>query len=117
RSGPAGDPPLFRIGRKTSSADYFTGGSLVASHPLTVTGPMRPIAASDFNEFGGNVTVNWMRMTPYAANGTFLSRVFDAGSPVDWHSIQWSAVTPVGTSVAIAVRTGSTPVPDATTSD
>src|SRR5262249_59931422 len=110
-SGLVGEPHLFRIDWKTSSVDHYIDGSLVASHPLTVTGPMRPIAASDFNEFGGNVTVNWMRMTPYAANGSFVSRVFDAGSSVGWNSIRGNAATPAGTSVAISVRGGDTATP------
>ncbi|HXI31180.1 MAG TPA: Ig-like domain-containing protein, partial [Vicinamibacterales bacterium] len=113
-SGLVGAPHLFRIDWKTNSVDYFVDGNLVVSHPLTVAGPMRPIAASDFNEFGGNVTVNWVRLTPYTSNGTFLSRVFDANSRVDWHSIQWNAATPAGASVAISVRTGDTPTPDGT---
>ena len=51
---------------KPSSVDYYVDGALVASHALTVAGPMRPVAASDFNPFGGTVFVDWMRMSPYA---------------------------------------------------
>jgi VCBS repeat-containing protein len=94
--------------------DYWIDGSLVASHTITVAGLMRPIAASDFNPFGGNVTVNWMRMSPYGASGVFESRVFDAEAPVDWHSIQWTANTPAGTGLAISIRTGNTATPDGT---
>ena len=75
---------------------------------------MRPVAASDFNPFGGTVFVDWMRMSSYANAGTFTSRVFDASAPVDWHSIQWTASTPAGGGVSISVRTGNTPNPDAT---
>ncbi len=78
-------------------------------HALTVAGPMRPVAASDFDEFGGTVFVDWMRMTPNATPGAFVSRVFDANSAVDWKSIQWAAKTPAGTTLAISVRTGDTP--------
>ena len=102
----------YRIDWKAASVDYYVDGALVASHALTVAGPMRPIAASDFNPFGGTVFVDWMRMSPYANAGTFESRVFDATAPVDWHSIQWVAKAPSGTSVAISVRTGNTPTPD-----
>src|SRR5262245_13036078 len=113
-SGLVGAPHLFRIDWKSSGVDYYVDGNLVASHPMIVAGPMRPIAASDFNEIGGNVTVSWVRMTPYAATGTFYSRVFDAGSPVNWNSIQWKTTAPPGTNVSIAVRTGITPAPDPT---
>ncbi len=76
-------------------------------------GPMRPIAASDYNVFGGNIVIDWMRMDPFAPAGTFLSRVFDAESPVDWHTIAWTAssTTPEST---ISVRMGDTPTPDGT---
>jgi hypothetical protein len=65
------------------------------------------------------MSVDWIRMTPYAAAGSFVSRVFDARAPVDWHNIQWVARAPLGTSVAISFRTGSTPTPptDGTASD
>ena len=92
--------------------DYYIDGALAASHTLTVAGPMRPVAASDFNPGGGVVFVDWMRLTPLASPGTFDSRVFDAVSPVDWKSIQWAAQTPAAASLAISVRTGGSPVPD-----
>ena len=53
-------------------------------------------------------------MTPHAAAGEFVSRVFDANAPVDWRGIQWVANTPVGTTLDISLRTGDTPIPDAT---
>jgi len=103
----------FRIDWKAASLDYYVDGALVVSHALTVGGPMRPVAGSDFNVLGAVMFVDWMRMTPYAASGSFLSRVFDASAPVDWHSIQWVAHIPLGTSLAISVRTGNTPTPPA----
>jgi hypothetical protein len=55
-------------------------------------------------------------MTPYAASGSFTSRVFDAGEIVNWGALSWIAATPAGTpagtSVAFSVRTGNTSVPD-----
>jgi VCBS repeat-containing protein len=111
-SGFVGAPHLFRIDWKAGSVDYYIDGNLVVSHPVAIVARMRPIAASDFNAFGGNVTVNWIRMSPYAASGVFESRIFDAESPVSWNTIQWQAPAPAGTSVAIGVRTGNTPTPD-----
>ena len=71
---------------------------------------MRPLA-SDFTPDGSSLSVDWMRMTPYAATGTFLSRVFDAGSPSAWGNLSW---TSQGATVALSVRTGNTPTPDGT---
>jgi hypothetical protein len=103
----------FRIDWNAGSVDYYADGALVVSHALTVDGPMRPVAGSAFNIFGGIMFDDWMRVTPYAASGSFLSHVFDASAPVDWHGIQWVARAPLGTSVAISIRTGSTPTPPA----
>src|SRR4029077_3886671 len=86
----------FKIDWKADHVDYYVDGAIVASHLLAVAGPMRPVAASDFNPFGGTIFVDWIRMSPYAPTGTFLSRVFDAAAPVSWNSIQWKATTPAG---------------------
>jgi hypothetical protein len=36
----------------------------------------------------------------------------DAGAVVPWASMSWTADQPTGTSLAMSVRTGNTPVPD-----
>jgi beta-lactam-binding protein with PASTA domain len=102
----------YRIDWKTDRVDYYVDGALVVSHPLTIAGSMRPVAGSDVDAFGGTLLVDWTRMSPYAASGTFVSRVFDAHAAADWRNIQWIADSPAGTSVAVSVRTGNTPAPD-----
>ena len=102
-----GAPHRYRIDWDTTSVTYYIDGIALATHAVSIAGPMRPIAASDFQPFGGNVTIDWIRMGPYPASGSFLSRVFDAVTDVDWHYASWSAVTPPGTSAAISVRTGT----------
>ena len=104
----------FRIDWKPASIDYYVDGVLVDHQPLAIDARMRPIAGSDFDSSGGVVFIEWMRMTPYAGSGSFLSRVFDAKAVVNWASISWTSGTPAGTSLAIYVRTGNTPTPDAT---
>src|SRR5262249_31001732 len=103
-----------RIDWNPTSVVYWVDGALIVSHPIAVAGPMRPLAASDYNVFGGNVVVDWMRMDPFLASGTFLSRIFNAETPVDWHSISWTGDA-VG--LAISVRMGNTPTPDASWTD
>jgi hypothetical protein len=39
----------------------------------------------------------------------YVSSVFDAGTVVDWGTIEWDAVLPSGTSVECCIRTGNTP--------
>ena len=60
------------------------------------------------------MSVNWMRLTPYASSGTFTSRVFDAGSVTGWGAATWNADMPSGTTQVVSVRTGNSPTPDAT---
>ncbi|HEV8346689.1 MAG TPA: N,N-dimethylformamidase beta subunit family domain-containing protein, partial [Vicinamibacterales bacterium] len=109
-----GAPHRFRIDWATSSVTYFVDGVQVASHAKAIAGPMRPIAASDFKPGGGHIVVDWIHALPYATSGSFVSRVFDAGTAVDWMTILWKGVTPAGTSLAIYERTGDTPTPDTT---
>ena len=52
-------------------------------------------------------------MSPYAASGTYLSRVFDGGQSTAWGSASWNATIPSGAGLTISVRTGNTPTPDA----
>ena len=106
-----GSAHLFRIEWTPASVIFSIDGAVVATHAIAVTQPMRPLF-SDFSAGGGGVTVDWVRLSPYAAAGTFTSRVFDAGQPVNWGSLSWTSSTPPGTAVALAVRTGGTPVPD-----
>src|SRR5262249_33880109 len=108
-----GAPHTFRIDWVASGVTYWIDRIQVASHPIGITASMRPLA-SDANVGGGAVTVDWMRLTPYAGSGTFLSRVLDAGASVTWVDAKWTAGLPAGTSLAMSVRTGNTPTPDGT---
>jgi hypothetical protein len=103
----------FQINWTTTGVVFSIDGNQVASIGLVVATPMRPLV-SDFNVGGGVMTVNWLALTPYASTGTYLSRIFDAGQAVTWSTLTWDANTPSGTSLAISVRMGNTPTPDAT---
>ncbi len=111
-SGLIGSPHRFRIDWTAASVVYSVDGVAVATHPIAIAQNMRPLV-SDFSTGGGLLGVDWLRLSPYAAAGTFTSRVFDAGAVVTWVTLSWTAATPAGTSVALSVRTGTTPVPDA----
>ena len=89
---------------------FYIDGDLVHT-ATTVGGTMRPIA-SDLDTGGGALEIDWMRMTPYASPGTFLSRVHDAGNTAEWGALSYLADVPSGTTLALSVRTGPTPVPD-----
>src|SRR6185503_2546149 len=83
----------------------------VATHSGTFSTALR-VAASDFTAGGAELSVDWMRLSPYPGSGTFDSRVLDAGQSVNWGALSWTADTPAGTGVALSVRTGNTPTPD-----
>ena len=106
-----GSAHLFRIEWDTA-VRFYIDGTLVHT-AATVSGTMRPIA-SDFNTGGGGLTIDWMRMTPYASPGTFTSRVLDAGASANWGTLSYVADIPSGTAVGLSVRHGNTPTPDGT---
>jgi hypothetical protein len=103
-----GSPHLYRIDWNLTAIVYWVDGVQVASHPMVVPGPMRPLM-SDYNVYGGGVVIDWMRMGPYMASGTFTSRVFDAQTSVDWRSIDWSGSA---SGLTVSLRMGETPTPD-----
>lgn len=108
-----GAPHRFRVDWKADSAVFWVDGQRVAGLANAVLGPLRPIVSD--GPVGGNpLVVDWVRMTPYAASGTFDSRVHDAGVPADWGAATWDATVPAGTGLAISVRAGDTPSPDGT---
>ena len=107
-----GSPHRYRIDWGASQVVFSIDGQIVDTQNVTIAQDMRPVAASA----GGapEVTVDWMRMSPYSTSGTFLSRVVDAGADAEWGAMSWTTGTPAGTSVALSVRTGDTAVPDGT---
>ncbi len=101
----------FRIEWDATEVRYSIDGVLRVTHPIGVGASLRPLA-SDFAGGGEALTIDWLRMSPYAASSTFTSRVLDAGQAVDWAALRWTAELPAGTGLAVSVRTGSTPSPD-----
>jgi len=55
-----------------------------------------------------------MRLTPYAASGSYTSPVYDASASVVWQTASWVTDVFPGTNVVVEVRTGTTPTPDGT---
>jgi len=106
-----GAPHRFRINWTPTTVVYSVDGSVVATHAIAIGVPLRPLA-SDVAVGSGGVSVDWIRMSPYAAAGTFVSRVFDAAQAVDWGGLSWTTETPSGTSAAFFARHGDTPSPD-----
>ncbi len=108
-----GSSHLYRIDWTATGFDYSIDGALVHTEPIVITDPMRP-AASDIDVGGQAVLLDWIHVSPYAAGGSFTSRVYDAGGPANWDQMTWTADLPAGTSLQMNVRTGNTLIPDGT---
>jgi hypothetical protein len=105
-----GSAHRFRIDWGASTITYSVDGVVVATHPVAISTLMRPVVRD--NTRGGNaVVVDWLRLTPYAASGTFTSRVIDGGATRNWVDASWTADVPAGTSITVSVRTGNTATP------
>jgi hypothetical protein len=90
---------------------YWIDGVQVATHAVTYSGKgaaMKP-AITDLTLGDGALSVNWMRMSPYAATGAYTSRIFDANQSVTWATIVAAGDRPLGTNVVLEVRTGQQP--------
>ena len=103
----------FRIEWTAAAVTFAIDGAVVATHAHAILAAMRP-AFSDFTVGAGGLVVDAVRLAPYAATGTFTSRVLDAGGTVNWTAAATSASIPEGTSLAVSLRLGNTPVPDST---
>ncbi len=106
-----GTPHTYRIDWNSGTVVFFIDGVQVASHAATIGSLMRPIV-SDSNTGGGSLSVDWLRLTPYATSGTFTSRVLTMGGSTDWVRARWTATVPGTTTLTVAARFGSTPTPD-----
>ena len=93
-----GSPHDYQIVWAPSSVTYYIDGNLVATAAVAITADMQPLI-SDYTPGGGVVTVASMQVTPYATSGTFVSRIFNAISPVTWTSASWTDSTPAGTAL------------------
>ncbi len=111
-AGLLGAPHRFRIEWGATSVAFRVDGALVATHAVGIPQSLRPLA-SDLVAGGASLAVDWLRMSPFAPSGSFASRIFDAGATASWDEVTWSSAEPAGTSLAISVRAGASPAPDA----
>ena len=105
-----GSSHRYRIDWTATGFDFFVDGGLVTTIPFIPAGPML-VGVSDFNA-GTALVVDWIRTTPYASSGTFVSRIFDAGSSHDWTTLADITMASAGTSANFETRTGNVSVPD-----
>ena len=112
----SGTAHRFRIEWRADRVIYFVDGVQVANHSVAISQAMRPMAA-DYQATNPSITVDWMQLSPYQTSGTFKSRIFDALGTATWGAPAWTANVPQNTTMSLSVRTGNTPLPDATWSE
>ena len=105
----------LRIEWTSSAATFYVDDVQKYTHAFTSAygGTYRP-RLSDSVTTDSGLVVDWLRLAPYAASGTFTSRVLDAQAPVIWDGLSWDATVPTGTTLTVRVRAGNTPTPDGT---
>ena len=101
-----GTPHRYRVDWSSTDIKYYVDNVLVATHTIAITTQMRPMPA-DSDVGGPALVVDWLRMSPYAASGTFTSRVFDANASVYWTNLTATISRPVGTTAVISTRTSN----------
>jgi len=104
----------YRIDWNATQIDFSVDGTLVHTDTANPIGAnMRP-AVSDFQIGAPVLTVDWLRMSPYASPCTFTSAVMDGGNA----AAQWTTLATIPllfsppTAVTFVTRTGNVPVPD-----
>lgn len=106
-----GEAHDFRIEWDVLDITFSIDGERAAYLLVPVPGYARA-AAGNQRVGGAPLELEWMRVSPYAREGTFTSRVLDAGATVAWTDGSWRADVPDGTTLALSVRTGPGPAPD-----
>ncbi|HQU91542.1 MAG TPA: Ig-like domain-containing protein, partial [Pyrinomonadaceae bacterium] len=106
-----GSPHRYRIEWLPTSVAYYVDDVLVATHNVPIAVELRPLI-SDFEDSQPGVSVDWIRMSEFASQGTFVSRVFDSGDQAEWMQLVFNADLPFGTSITLETRSGDTPLPD-----
>jgi hypothetical protein len=105
-----GAPHRYRIDWTASNVVYYIDGVQVASHAIAIAANMRPVASDQPS--GLTLSVDWLRLSPYAVTGVFVSRLLDASTSVHWLNLTSLGSQPAGTSLTFETRTGNSTNPN-----
>ena len=104
----------LRIEWASTSVSFYVDDALKYTKSFnTFYSNMRPSFADTVADTS-NLVINWVRVGPYAATGSYVSRVMDAGISATWGAVSWDATVPTGSTLVVQVRSGTSPNPDGT---
>ncbi|HEY3107828.1 MAG TPA: galactose oxidase-like domain-containing protein, partial [Chloroflexota bacterium] len=92
----------LRIAWGASSVDYYVDGALMASHPVSIAGPMY---ASASDNGAAPLRLDFLRVADYLSGvGTYVSSVKDVGAVVTWGLLSWESQTSPNGTIALETR-------------
>lgn len=100
----------YRVDVTPTSATFFVDGAQVATNQFFGFVALRPMLIDPVND-ANPLSIDWVRVGPYASSSTYVSGVMDAGATVGWDTLTRDVAAPTGTTVTIQVRSGSTATP------
>ena len=106
---------IYRIERNTSTGGFtfYVDGNLIPTPGIALTNMINLVVQiSDYPAGGPGLSVDWIRILPYASTGTFTSRIFDKTDSTAWGTVFWTDSIPAGTSLLVVARGGNTSLPD-----
>jgi len=108
-----GSAHLYRIEWNANAIEFFVDNVSVRIVSTTLSTPMR-IGLSDFDVSGPDLKMDWIRILPatYPSTGSFLSRIYDAGTSKEWQQASWTEDLPSGTNVQLFQRQGNSADPN-----
>jgi hypothetical protein len=94
----------YKVVSITSGFQFYVDGVLQTTINLAV--PAGTTLKAAFSSFG-TTPIQASSIQLWAASGTFVSSVFNAGQAVNWDLASWDASVPAGTTLTIQVRGSS----------
>ncbi|MBE0641511.1 MAG: family 16 glycosylhydrolase, partial [Bacteroidales bacterium] len=108
----SGTPHNYKIKWNAGNFEFYVDGILIVPITATISTDMVIVISDYVAGAGTELSVDWIRTTPYVPSGSFISRVFDATLTRTWGEVFWTAEVPEATSLVVSARTGDTPAPD-----
>ncbi len=103
----------YRINWTSTAFQVYVDGNLAQTINKVLSTPLIFIA-SDFTVDGASLSLDYFRNINggYPSSGIFTSRIFSLGSNPSSATVSWNATLPAGTGLSIAVRSGTSSIPD-----